>query len=46
MAAIEVNGKSYEVDEEGYLADLNQWDKDVAEAMANAEDCKLTQLPA
>jgi TusE/DsrC/DsvC family sulfur relay protein len=42
MAAIEVNGKSYEVDEEGYLANLNQWDPAVAEAMANAEDCKLT----
>lgn len=42
MAAIEVNGKSYEVDEEGYLADLNQWDKDVAVAMAEAEDVQLT----
>ena len=42
MAAIEVNGKSYEVDEEGYLSDLNQWDHAVAEAMATADDCKLT----
>ncbi|MEJ2362250.1 MAG: TusE/DsrC/DsvC family sulfur relay protein [Gammaproteobacteria bacterium] len=43
MAAIEVNGKSYEVDEEGYLADLNQWDKDIAEAMAKADECDLTE---
>lgn len=42
MAAIEVNGKSYEVDEEGYLADLNQWDKDIAVVMAKADDCELT----
>ena len=25
--ALEVNGKSYEVDEEGYLANLNEWAK-------------------
>ena len=35
--SLEVNGKSYEVDEEGYLADLNTWDTDVAEAMAVAD---------
>jgi len=39
---IEANGKSYETDEEGYLANLNEWDPAVAEAMANAEDVKLT----
>ena len=27
---IEVNGKTYETDEEGYLADLNQWEPEVA----------------
>jgi TusE/DsrC/DsvC family sulfur relay protein len=43
MAAIEVNGKSYEVDEEGYLADLNQWDKDIAVEMAKLDDCELTE---
>jgi len=35
--AIEVNGKSLEVDEEGYLADLNQWEPDVATIMAKAD---------
>ena len=24
--SLEVNGKQYEVDEEGYLANLNDWD--------------------
>ncbi|HHC75240.1 MAG TPA: TusE/DsrC/DsvC family sulfur relay protein [Thiothrix sp.] len=42
MAAITVNGKDYDVDEEGYLTDLSTWNKDVAEAMAKAEDVELT----
>ena len=25
MSTIEVNGKQFEVDEEGYLANLNEW---------------------
>lgn len=43
MGSIEVNGKTYETDEEGYLANLNTWDKDVAVAMAKADDCELTE---
>ena len=31
---IEVNGKTLETDEEGYLADLNQWEPEVANVMA------------
>ena len=31
---IEVNGKSFETDEEGYLANLGEWEKDLATAMA------------
>jgi tRNA 2-thiouridine synthesizing protein E len=42
MSSIEANGKTYETDEEGYLADLNSWDKDVAAVMANIDDCELT----
>ena len=34
---IEVNGKSFETDEEGYLADLSLWEKDLATAMAREE---------
>lgn len=43
MSSIEVNGKQFEVDEEGYLANLNEWEPAVGEAMANAEDQELTQ---
>ena len=40
--AIEVNGKSLEVDEEGYLADLNQWEPEVATIMAKEDGSELT----
>ena len=40
--AIEVNGKSLETDEEGYLANLNDWEKEVAKVMAEAEDLELS----
>ncbi len=42
MATVEVNGKSYEVDEEGYLEDLSTWDKDIAVEMAKLDDAELT----
>jgi len=34
---IEMDGKSYETDEEGYLVNLSEWSKSLAEQMA-AED--------
>ena len=43
MSSIEVNGKQFEVDEEGYLANLNEWEPAVGEAMAAAEDQPLTE---
>ena len=43
MSTIEVNGKQFEVDEEGYLANLSEWEPAIGEAMANAEDQELTQ---
>jgi len=42
MSSIEVNGKEYEVDEEGYLVDLTSWVPEVAGVMAAAEDAELT----
>jgi len=39
--AIEVNGKSYETDEEGYLSNLNDWNKDIAEVMAKEDGADL-----
>jgi len=39
---IEVNGKSYEVDEEGYLVNLNDWNEEVAVYLAQTENVTLT----
>jgi TusE/DsrC/DsvC family sulfur relay protein len=39
---IELNGKTYETDEEGYLVDLNTWDEDVAGAIAKLESIDMT----
>ena len=40
--AIEVNGKSLETDEEGYLANINEWEPGVAEVMAKEDELELT----
>jgi len=39
--ALEVNGKQIEVDEEGYLSNLNDWEKDIATVMAKEDDIEL-----
>ena len=41
--AIEVDGKSYETDEEGYLADITQWVPGVADVMSKEDDLELTE---
>lgn len=40
--AFEVAGQIIELDEEGYLVDLNSWTPEVALALANAEDMELS----
>jgi len=40
---IDVNGKSLETDEEGYLANINEWEPGVAEVMAQQDDLTLTE---
>ena len=39
---IEVNGKTLETDEEGYLTNLNEWTPEVGTKMASDEGCELT----
>jgi tRNA 2-thiouridine synthesizing protein E len=39
----EVNGKTLETNENGYLVNVDDWDKDVAQAIADAEGLSLTQ---
>ena len=34
----ELNGVTYETDEDGYLVDLTQWSKEVAEFLAQTEE--------
>ncbi len=40
--AIEVNGKTLETDEEGYLENRDEWVPDCAAIMAKIDDCELT----
>ena len=41
--AIEVSGKSYETDEEGYLINLADWNEDVAAFLAQQEGVNMTE---
>ena len=40
---IDVNGKTIETDEEGYLVNLSDWDKDVAKVLADQDTLELTE---
>ena len=40
--SFEINGKTYETDEEGYLLNLTEWTKEAAEHMAEEEKVPLT----
>jgi tRNA 2-thiouridine synthesizing protein E len=42
MATIEVAGKTIEVDEEGYLVNLSDWDTPVADALSAQDNLTLT----
>ena len=42
MSTIEVAGKSYETDEEGYLINLGDWNEDVAKTIAQAENVQMS----
>ena len=43
MPSIDVNGKSYETDEEGYLIDLSTWNEEVAAFLAQQEGVNMTE---
>ena len=42
MAAYEVNGETFEHDEEGYITDVNNWNKDLAAVIAVTESIDMT----
>jgi tRNA 2-thiouridine synthesizing protein E len=39
--AYELNGVTYEADEEGYLVDISAWNKDLAELIAKDENVEM-----
>ncbi len=41
--ALEVNGKTIAVTDAGYLEDSNDWDLDVAQAMADVDELEMTE---
>jgi TusE/DsrC/DsvC family sulfur relay protein len=42
MPMVEVAGKTFEVDEEGYLTNLNDWNQDIAVYLAQEEKVEMT----
>jgi tRNA 2-thiouridine synthesizing protein E len=40
--SIEVQGQTYETDEEGYLVNRSDWSEDVAKEMARQDNCELS----
>ncbi len=40
--ALEVNGQSYETDEEGYLENLSEWTRELGSALAAADGAELS----
>jgi len=42
VSTIEVNGKSYETDEEGYLVNLSDWSREIGDALAAGENVDMT----
>ena len=45
MTTIQVNGKTLEINEEGFLTDPTQWNKDVAAFLAKQEEGLETLTP-
>ena len=41
--SIEVNGQTFETDEEGYLTNRADWSQDLANAMARQDNCELSE---
>lgn len=40
--ALEVNGKSIAISDDGYLEDVNDWNQEVAQAIADADELPMT----
>jgi len=42
MATMTAGGKTVEVDEEGYLVNINDWTREIAEELAKSENVTMT----
>jgi tRNA 2-thiouridine synthesizing protein E len=42
MSSFELNGKTYETDDDGYLLNLDEWNEDVALYLAKTEDVEMS----
>ncbi len=42
MPTMDVNGKAVDVDEEGYLTNIGDWDQEVAGELAKSENVEMT----
>ena len=40
--SFEINGKTIETDEDGYLKDVTEWSREAAEYLAKSEDLEMT----
>jgi TusE/DsrC/DsvC family sulfur relay protein len=43
MGSFDIDGKTYETDDDGYLVDLNEWNEDVGKYIAGLEGVDLTE---
>ncbi|MBF0159252.1 MAG: TusE/DsrC/DsvC family sulfur relay protein [Magnetococcales bacterium] len=43
MSSFELNGKTYETDEDGYLVNLGDWSEEVANYLAKSEGVDMTE---
>ena len=41
--AYELNGQTFEADEEGYITDISVWSKELADLIANDEDIDMSE---
>ena len=42
MPSFELNGQTYETDEDGYLVNLSDWNEDVAKHLADTESVEMS----
>lgn len=43
MATMNVNGKDVEVDEEGYLSNISDWNREIGVELAKTENLEMTE---